>query len=127
MQALLKNDDFLLDWLSFLYLFRFYLYVLVDGLFRLFNVFLLAQISNDALCREEIDSCFLFDAISFFQVLLELGSRNSRELIFDLDVFSYGLINSLKGILDVEEISDYNERVTEGLDLIWDVNPLILN
>jgi hypothetical protein len=53
-----------------------------------------------------MDSCFLSDAISAFQVLLELIWRNSRKCIFDLDVFSNGLIYSLNGILDVEKISD---------------------
>ncbi len=125
MQALLEIDDGLLGWLSLLYLFRFR--VLSDGLLRLSNVFRLAQISNDALSRVEIDSCFLFDAISGIHVLWELVSRNFREYIFDLDVFSNGLIDPLNGILDINEISNNNIWVLEGLDLIWDINPLILN
>ena len=107
-QTLLEIDDSLLGCLSLLYLFRFPFCVLFDGLLSLSNVFRLAQISNDALCRVEIDPCFLFDAISCTHVLLELVSRNSREYIFDLDVFGYGLIDPLNGILDINEISDNN-------------------
>ncbi len=106
MQALLEIDDGLLGWLSLPYLFRFR--VLSDGLLRLSNIFRLAQISNDALSRVEIDPCFLFDAISGIHVLLELVSRNFREYILNLDVFSYRLIDPLYGILDIKEISNNN-------------------
>ena len=106
MQALLENDGSLLYWLSLLNFFRLLLCDISDGLLRLLNVVGLAQISNDTLSRVDMDSCFLSDAISAFQVLLELIWRNSRKCIFDLDVFSNGLIYSLNGILDVEKISD---------------------
>ena len=108
MQALLEIDGSLLYCLSLLNFFRLLLCDLSDGLLRLLNVVGLAQISNDTLSRVDMDSCFLSDAISAIQVLLELISRNLREYIFDLDVFCYGLIYSLNGILDVKKISDDN-------------------
>ena len=98
-QSLLEVDDSPLSWLSLLLLCE-----LLHCLLSLFNVIRLAQIINNSLSFVYEDSCLLLDSISGFGVLLKIFYI--RQSIFDLYVFSYGLINALTGILDVHEISN---------------------
>jgi LytS/YehU family sensor histidine kinase len=81
---------------------------LLDDRLSLFDVVRLSQISDSAILRNEIDSCFLMNAISGLQILLKYVFSKSRECIIDLYVFSRRLFDSLNGILDVKEISDDN-------------------
>lgn len=69
----------------------------------------------------------LFDAVLGALVLFELVIRNFGERFLDLDVLSYGPIDSLYGILDVYGISDDHIRVPDWLYLIWHFNLLILH
>jgi hypothetical protein len=72
-----------------------------DHCLSLFDVVRLSQISDRAILRNEIDRCFLINAISGLQVLFKYVISKSRECIIDLDVFSRRLFDSLNGILDV--------------------------
>ena len=120
MQALLEIDYNLLCLLSLLLLCE-----LFHCLLSLFNVFRFAQISNNSFSFVNIDSCFLLNAFLSFLVLFKIFLK--RKWLFNLDVLSHCLINSLNSILDVLMISNYNIRVLEGTDLIWNFNLLILN
>jgi hypothetical protein len=101
MQALLEINYFILCWLNL-----FVLCELFYGLLCLFNVLCLSHISYNSFYTVEIDFCFLLDANYVIQVRLEFFRIKSREHIFDLDVFSYGLLDSFNGFLIVEGISD---------------------
>ena len=79
-----------------------------DDRLSLLDIVRLSQISDSAILRNEIDCCFLINAISRLQVLFKYVISKSRECIIDLDVFSRRLFDSLNGILDVKEISDDN-------------------
>ena len=87
-QALLEADQYLLDWRLILKVLRFLLNDLFDDLLRLLNVVCLAQISDNAIIRIEIDLCLLFDAVLCTLVLFELVIRDFRERFLDLDVLS---------------------------------------
>ena len=106
MQALLEADQYLLDWRFILSILRFLLNDLFHDLLRFLDVVYLAEISNDAIIRVEIDLCLLFDASFGILVLFELIIRNFGEWFLDLDVLSDGLVDSLNGILYVNRISD---------------------
>lgn len=82
-----------------------------DDRLSLFDVVRLSQISDSAILRNEIDCCFLKNAISGLQVLFKYVFSKSRECIIDLDIFSRRLFDSLNGILDVKGISYDNVLV----------------
>jgi hypothetical protein len=70
-QALFEADQYLLDWRIILKVLGFLLNDLFDDLLRLLNVVCLAQISDNAIIRIEIDFSLLFDAVLGPLVLFE--------------------------------------------------------